>query len=62
MNFGAVILDTCRVRIGDNVLFGPNVCLFPATHPLDPAVRRDWGPEYGKPITVSTTTMLIWKC
>ncbi|KAI9095957.1 trimeric LpxA-like protein [Phlyctochytrium arcticum] len=53
MNFGTTILDTCEVRIGNDVLFGPNCSLFTATHPLDPAVRRNWGPELGKPITVS---------
>ncbi|KAJ3155299.1 Maltose acetyltransferase [Geranomyces michiganensis] len=51
-NFNFTLLDTCRITIGSNVLFGPNVSLFAATHPLDPAIRRDWGPEMGKPITI----------
>ncbi|KAJ3017257.1 Maltose acetyltransferase [Thoreauomyces humboldtii] len=52
MNFNTVILDTCRIDIGSNVLFGPNVSLFSARHPLDPAIRRDWGPEDGRPIRI----------
>ena len=51
MNWGTVVLDCARVRIGSFVKFGPNVQLFPATHPVDPAVRKS-GLEYAKPITV----------
>lgn len=43
----------CRVTIGSRVLFGPNVQLYAATHPLDGHVRQGIrGPEYGKPITI----------
>jgi hypothetical protein len=28
------------VTIGERVLTGPNLCIYGATHPLDPAVRR----------------------
>ncbi|GAA6023265.1 hypothetical protein JCM10207_005228 [Rhodosporidiobolus poonsookiae] len=53
INFGCILLDTCKIHIGDRVLFGPNVSLFSGTHPLDPAVRRGTiGPELGGPITV----------
>lgn len=40
LNFNLLVLDTCFITIGENVLFGPNVCLSGATHPMDPAVRR----------------------
>lgn len=50
-NFNCVILDVCTVTIGDNVLFGPNVQLYTATHPLD-AEQRLQSLEYGKPITI----------
>lgn len=33
-NTGCTILDCARVTIGDNVLVGPNVQLYAATHPL----------------------------
>ena len=33
-NFNLTILDTCPVRIGDNVFMGPNVSILTAIHPL----------------------------
>ncbi|KAJ5369775.1 Maltose/galactoside acetyltransferase [Penicillium cataractarum] len=53
LNFNTLVLDTCLITIGENVLFGPNVCLYGATHPMDPAVRRGLkGPEAGKEIHI----------
>jgi maltose O-acetyltransferase len=40
INFGAVILDSAPVRIGDDVQIGPGVQLVTPIHPLDPAQRR----------------------
>jgi maltose O-acetyltransferase len=40
INFGAVILDSAPVRIGDDVQIGPGVRLVTPSHPLDPAQRR----------------------
>lgn len=51
MNFNCVILDVTPVKIGSSVLFGPNVQLYTATHPLDAAARSS-GQEFGKPITI----------
>ena len=50
-NFDCVILDVAPVRIGDNVLFGPAVQIYTATHPLDAEARRS-GIESGKPIVI----------
>jgi maltose O-acetyltransferase len=50
-NAGCTILDCARVTIGDNALFGPNVQLYAATHPVDASLRRD-GLEYAAPITI----------
>src|SRR5690606_16633734 len=50
-NFNCVILDVAPVRIGANVLFGPAVQVYTASHPLDAAERRQ-GLEFGKPITI----------
>ncbi|KAE9989226.1 hypothetical protein EG327_002963 [Venturia inaequalis] len=53
MNFNFVVLDTCRVTIGARVLFGPNVSIFSASHPLDSKVRNGLvGPEFGKEIHI----------
>ena len=50
-NFNCIVLDVAPVRIGDNVLFGPAVQVYTATHPLDAALRRS-GIESGKPIVI----------
>ena len=50
-NFDCVILDVCRVDVGQNCQIGPGVHIYTATHPLD-ARERIKGPEYGKPVTV----------
>jgi acetyltransferase-like isoleucine patch superfamily enzyme len=53
INFNFLVLDTCRVTIGARVLFGPNVSLYSASHPLDPAVRKGIeGPECGAEIHI----------
>ena len=49
-NFNCVILDVCKVLIGDNVFVGPGVHLYTATHPIQPIPRRSV--EFGKPITI----------
>ena len=50
-NAGCIFLDVTPIVIGDNVMFGPNVQLYAATHPLSPQERLK-GEEYGKPISV----------
>lgn len=42
-----------RVEIGDNVLFGPNVQIYSATHPVDYHARST-GLELGKPIKIGS--------
>lgn len=56
-NFGTIILDVCPVVIGDNCMFGPNVQLYTATHPLDP-IERNSGLEFGIPITIGDNAWL----
>ena len=51
MNFNCCFIDDMRVEIGDDVLFGPNVCVCTACHPTDPAERRT-GIEFSKPIKI----------
>jgi maltose O-acetyltransferase len=50
-NFNCVILDVARVFIGNNVLFGPAVQIYTATHPMD-AVQRRSGIESGRTIRI----------
>lgn len=59
-NFNFTVLDCGDVKIGDNVMFGPNCTLVTPVHPLCHEERnfrfRDYGTpytiEYGKPITI----------
>lgn len=50
-NYDCIILDVCKVTIGDNCMMAPRVCIYTATHPLDSEIRIS-GLEYGKPITI----------
>ena len=51
-NFNCVVLDVCRIRIGDFSLFGPAVQIYTPLHPLNAVQRRR--EEYGKPIDIGS--------
>ena len=55
-NFDCVILDVAKVDIGDNVMFGPRVGIYTATHPIDPEVRIR-GLELGTSISIGNN---VW--
>ena len=55
-NYDCIFLDCAAVTIGDNVLFGPRVCVFTAGHPIDPVVRAS-GLEQAKSITIGSN---VW--
>ena len=55
-NYNCTILDCAKVTVGNNVLFGPNVCLFTAGHPLH-FEPRNAGLEYAFPITIGNN---VW--
>ncbi len=50
-NFNCVVLDVTYVKIGSRTLFGPNVQVYTATHPIDHKERSS-GVEYAKPIRI----------
>lgn len=52
-NFNCVVLDVMQVTIGNNVLFGPSVQIYTATHPLEADIRRKWL-ELAKPVTIGS--------
>lgn len=56
-NYNCTIIDCAKVMIGDNVLFGPNVCLFTAGHPLH-FEARNAGDEFALPITIGNNTWI----
>jgi len=39
-NVNCVVLDVVKITIGNNVLFGPGVQVYGATHPVDHVLRR----------------------
>jgi maltose O-acetyltransferase len=51
-NFDCIILDVCKVRIGDNVLFGPRVGIYTAGHPIDANIRTLF--DFGKTVTIGS--------
>lgn len=51
LNFGAVLLDVADIRIGADVMVGPNTQFLTPFHPIEPELRREhW--EGAKPITI----------
>lgn len=50
-NSGCIIIDVAKVKIGDNVMFGPNVAVITAGHPIHHEIRNTKF-EYGIPVTI----------
>lgn len=50
-NFDCIFLDVCKITIGVNCMMAPRVCIYTATHPLDPTLRNS-GRELGKPVVI----------
>ncbi len=50
-NYNCVLIDVAPIVIGDNCLFGPNVSIYTAGHPVHPATRNS-GYEYGRGVTI----------
>lgn len=55
-NYDCIIIDVCKVTIGDNVFFGPRVGIYTAGHPIDAEIRNT-NLEFGKPITIGNN---VW--
>ena len=51
-NFNFVVLDVCRVTVGDFTLFGPGVQILTPVHPMNAAERRLR--EYGRPVEIGS--------
>ncbi|RLV94888.1 hypothetical protein JA1_001422 [Spathaspora sp. JA1] len=56
-NYNLTILDVSIVRIGDNVMCGPNVSILTPTHPVDPTLRSS-GLENALPVTIGNNVWL----
>lgn len=57
MNAHCIILDCAPVEIGSRVMFGPNVQIYTATHPIDACERASLR-EYAKPISIGDDVWL----
>ena len=55
-NYDTIILDVAKVIIGDNVMFGPRVSIYTASHPIS-FEERNIGLEYGKSIKIGNN---VW--
>lgn len=55
-NFDCIILDVCKVEIGENVMFAPRVSVYTAAHPIDAEVRNT-GLELGKSVKIGNN---VW--
>lgn len=60
-NAYCTMLDVAKITIGDDVLFGPNVSLYTAGHPIHPLSRKS-GYEYGIPITIGDRVWIGGSC
>ena len=56
-NHNFLVLDSAKVKIGNNVLIGPNCSLYTSTHPLN-YKEREVGTELAKPITIEDNVWL----
>ena len=57
VNYNCTIIDVAKVKIGDNCMFGPNVSIYTAGHPIFPDTRNS-SFEYGKEITIGNNVWL----
>ena len=51
-NFNCVVLDVCRVTIGNYTLFGPAVQIYTAMHPLNVERLQQHDREFAKPVEI----------
>lgn len=56
-NYNLTVLDVGQVKIGDNVLMGPNVSIYAVGHPIHPDARRS-GYEYGQAVDIGSDVWL----
>jgi maltose O-acetyltransferase len=59
-NVNCVLLDTMKITIGNNVLFGPGVQVYAASHPLDYIERRTV--EFSKPVSIGNDCWIGGNC
>lgn len=58
INYGATILDTAEVTIGQKVLIGPHCQIITVTHPVDDHEMRTGGWEIARPVVINDRVWL----
>lgn len=56
-NFNLTLVDDTHIYVGDHTMFGPNVTVATAGHPIDPALRRK-GYQYNAPVRIGENCWL----
>ncbi len=56
-NFNLTLVDDTHIYVGDNVMFGPNVTVATAAHPVDPELRRR-GLQYNMPVRIGANAWI----
>lgn len=56
-NFGMTLVDDTHIYVGDNTMFGPNVTIATAGHPIDPELRRR-GLQFNMPVHIGKNCWL----
>ncbi len=60
-NFDCIMLDVAHITIGNDVFFGPRVCVYTAGHPIDANIRNT-GLEYGKEVKIGNSVWIGGNC
>lgn len=55
-NFNLTLVDDTHIYVGDNVMFGPNVTVCTAAHPVSPELRRR-ALQYNMPVRIGNN---VW--
>ena len=56
-NFNLTLVDDTHIYVGDNTMFGPNVTIATAGHPIDPELRRE-ALQYNMPVRIGKNCCL----
>ena len=60
-NFNLTLVDDCAIYVGNNVMFGPNVTVATAGHPVLPKLRET-GVQFNLPVHIGNNVWLGAGC
>lgn len=56
-NYNLTLVDDTFIYVGDNTMFGPNVTIATAGHPIEPSLRKQ-GYQYNAAVTIGNNCWL----